>query len=319
MIEVTDLTKAYGALLALDGVSFSVPKGQVVGFLGPNGAGKTTTMKILTGYLAPTAGSARLFGLDVTADPLPVLRRVGYLPAGNPLYDDLRVEESLAFAAELRGLRGAARDEAVDRSIAAVGLEDRRRQANGTLSTGYRQRVGLAQALLHEPEVLILDEPTSGLDPNQQQDMRQLIRDLGRERTVILSTHILPEVEAVCDRALIIHKGRLVADGPVADLRASRSAAVELVVRGSLEAARAAFADFAGVDGVEITPAEGEPGYVAVRLVGSADRDRCEAAAARAVGKGLGLVRLAAETASLEDIFAELTSSDQPTPEVVRA
>jgi ABC-2 type transport system ATP-binding protein len=319
MIEVTDLTKAYGALLALDGVSFSVPKGQVVGFLGPNGAGKTTTMKILTGYLAPTAGSARLFGLDVTADPLPVLRRVGYLPAGNPLYDDLRVEEALAFAAELRGLRGAAREEAVERSIAAVGLEDRRRQTNGTLSTGYRQRVGLAQALLHEPEVLILDEPTSGLDPNQQQDMRQLIRDLGRERTVILSTHILPEVEAVCDRALIIHQGRLVADGPVADLRASRAAAVELVVRGSLEDAKAAFDGLEGFDGVEVAPAEGEPGYVAVRLVGSAARDRCEAAAACAIRKGLGLVRLAAETASLEDIFAELTSSGQPAAEVARA
>ena len=166
---------------------------------------------ILTGYLAPTSGTARVFGMDVTADPLPVLKRIGYLPAGNPLYDELRVSESLEFAAELRGLRGAARDSAVDRSIAAVGLEDRRRQTNGTLSTGYRQRVGLAQALLHEPEVLILDEPTSGLDPNQQQDMRELIRDLGRERTVILSTHILPEVKAICEKVLIIHRGKIVA------------------------------------------------------------------------------------------------------------
>ncbi len=292
MIEVTDLTKRYGTLMALNGVSFSVPKGQVVGFLGPNGAGKTTTMKILTGYLAPTSGSAYVAGMDVTADPLPVLKRVGYLPAGNPLYGELRVEESLAFAAEMRGLRGVERDEAVDRSIEAVGLEDRRRQTNGTLSTGYRQRVGLAQALLHEPEVLILDEPTSGLDPNQQQDMRQLIRDLGRERTVILSTHILPEVEAVCDRALIIHKGKLVADGRVDEIRASRRSSVHLVVRAALDAARAGFEGLPGVEAVEVVPAEGEPGYVSVRLVGSADRELCERAAACAVRNGFGLARL---------------------------
>ena len=323
MIEVTDLTKRYGTLTALDGVSFSVPKGQVVGFLGPNGAGKTTTMKILTGYLAPTSGTARVFGLDVTADPLPVLKRIGYLPAGTPLYDELRVGESLEFAAELRGLRGAARDAAVDRSIADVGLEDRRNQSNGTLSTGYRQRVGLAQALLHEPEVLILDEPTSGLDPNQQQDMRQLIRDIGRERTVILSTHILSEVEAICDRALIIHRGRLVADGRVDEIRANRTSSVGLVVRASLDDASGSFDGLPGVESVDVKPVEGSPGYVSVKLVGSADRALCEAAAARAAQHGFGLARLAPETASLEDIFAELTSStEQPAAsaaEVARA
>jgi len=318
MIEVTDLTKRYGTLTAVRGVSFSVPKGQVVGFLGPNGAGKTTTMKILTGYLAPTSGSAYVAGMDVTADPLPVLKRVGYLPAGNPLYGELRVEESLAFAAEMHGLRGAERDAAVDRSIEAVGLGDRRRQTNGTLSTGYRQRVGLAQALLHEPDVLILDEPTSGLDPNQQQDMRQLIRDLGRERTVILSTHILPEVEAVCDRALIIHRGVLVADGRVDEIRASRRSSVSLVLRASLEAARTGFVGLEGVEAVEVAAADGAPGYVSVRLVGSADRDLCERAAARAIQHGFGLVRLSPETASLEEIFAELTSA-APAAEVALA
>ena len=318
MIEVTDLTKRYGTLTALNGVSFSVPKGQVVGFLGPNGAGKTTTMKILTGYLAPTSGSAYVAGMDVTADPLPVLKRIGYLPAGNPLYDELRVEESLAFAAEMRGLRGADRDEAVDRSIEAVGLGDRRRQTNGTLSTGYRQRVGLAQALLHEPEVLILDEPTSGLDPNQQQDMRQLIRDLGRERTVILSTHILPEVEAVCDRALIIHRGTIVADGRVDEIRASRRSSVSLVVRATVEAARAGFEGLPGVETVEVSPADGASGYAAVRLVGAADRDLCERAAACAIRAGFGLARLTPETASLEEIFAELTSA-APAAEVALA
>ncbi len=314
MIEVTDLTKRYGTLTALNGVSFSVPKGQVVGFLGPNGAGKTTTMKILTGYLAPTSGTARVFGMDVTADPLPVLKRIGYLPAGNPLYDELRVSESLEFAAELRGLRGAARDSAVDRSIAAVGLEDRRRQTNGTLSTGYRQRVGLAQALLHEPEVLILDEPTSGLDPNQQQDMRELIRDLGRERTVILSTHILSEVEAICDRALIIHRGSLVADGRVDEIRANRSASIQMVVRAPLADARTAFDGLPGVESVDVVPIEGSSDYVTVKLVGASDRSSCEAAAARAIKHGFGLAKLSPETASLEDIFAELTSASGQSP-----
>ena len=235
MIEVKDLTKRYGSLAALRGISFSVPRGQVVGFLGPNGAGKTTTMKILTGYLAPTSGTATVAGHDVTLDPLPALRTIGYLPAGNPQYGELRVVETLRFAAELHGLRGKARDAAVDAAIEAVGLEDRRLQTTGTLSTGFRQRVGLARALLHRPEVLILDEPTSGLDPNQQQEMRTLIRDLGRERTVILSTHILPEVEAVCDRAIIVDAGLIVADDSVASIRASRRAvAPDAQVRGML-------------------------------------------------------------------------------------
>jgi ABC-2 type transport system ATP-binding protein len=313
MIEVTDLTKRYGTLTALRGVTFSVPRGQVVGFLGPNGAGKTTTMKILTGYLAPTSGRALVAGMDVTADPLPVLKRVGYLPAGNPLYDELRVEEALRFAAEMRGLRGAARDGAVDRAIESVGLEDRRRQTNGTLSTGYRQRVGLAQALLHEPDVLILDEPTSGLDPNQQQEMRTLIRDLGRERTVILSTHFLPEVEAVCDRALIIHRGALVEDGSIDAIRAKRRSSVTLVVRGSVVAAEEAFRGFPGAEAVQVAPAEGAAGTVSVRLVGSAERDVCERAAATAIAKGLPVSRLSPESASLEQIFQELTSgADAP-------
>ncbi|HVG93199.1 MAG TPA: ATP-binding cassette domain-containing protein [Planctomycetota bacterium] len=319
MIEVTDLTKRYGSLLALRGISFSVPRGQVVGFLGPNGAGKTTTMKILTGYLAPTSGSATVAGVDVTSDPLPALRRIGYLPTENPLYDELRVQETLRFAAEMHGLRGAAREDAVDRSLKAVGLEDRRRQTCGTLSHGYRQRVGLAQALLHEPEVLILDEPTSGLDPNQQQEMRALIRDLGRERTVVLSTHILPEVEAVCDRALIIHRGALVADGSVTEIRAGRRASVAMTVRGTPAAARAAFAGLEGFDEVEALPLEGAPDHVRVRLHGAADRDACERAAARAVARGLAISSLAPDVASLEQVFADLTSSDESPAEVARA
>ncbi|MCC7137525.1 MAG: ATP-binding cassette domain-containing protein [Planctomycetes bacterium] len=317
MIEVKDLTKRYGSLAALRGISFSVPRGQVVGFLGPNGAGKTTTMKILTGYLAPTSGTATVAGHDVTLDPLPALRTIGYLPAGNPQYGELRVVETLRFAAELHGLRGRARDAAVDAAIEAVGLEDRRLQTTGTLSTGFRQRVGLARALLHRPEVLILDEPTSGLDPNQQQEMRTLIRDLGRERTVILSTHILPEVEAVCDRAIIVDAGLIVADDSVASIRASRRAGVVLVVRGAAAAAKVAFERVEGVEAVEVSPVEDSPAHVRVRASGAADRDACERLAAAAAAAGLPVSSLSAEVASLEQVFAELTAG--VTEEVARA
>jgi len=310
MIEVKDLTKRYGNLTALAGISFSVPQGQVVGFLGPNGAGKTTTMKILTGYLAPTSGSAHVAGIDVTADPLPALRKIGYLPSGNPLYGELRVGESLRFAAEMHGLRGAARDTAIAESMEAVGIADRKSQAVGTLSTGFRQRLGLAQALLHRPEVLILDEPTYGLDPNQQAEILSLIKSLGRERTVMLSTHILSEVEAVCDRAIIVHQGVLVADGSIDQIRSSRRAAVSLVVRGTAAAARAAFEGMPGVDAVEVEPVAGSGEHVRVRLLGTAEREACEAAAVRAGKAGLALAALAPEVASLDQIFAELTTED---------
>jgi ABC-2 type transport system ATP-binding protein len=310
MIEVRDLAKSYGPVTALKGISFSVPKGQVLGLLGPNGAGKTTTMKILTGYLAPTSGTATVAGHDVTSDPLPCQRRIGYLPEGNPLYGDLRVDEALKFAAEMHGLRGRERDDAVDRSVQTVALGDKRRRTTGTMSRGERQRVGLAQALLHEPDVLVLDEPTSGLDPNQQQEMRHLIRELGRQRTVILSTHILPEVEAVCDRALIISQGLIVADGTVEEIRqrARGKAAVVVAVRASPEAAQAAFASLPGVESVEATAVADEPGVARARVVGAADRAACERIAARAAERGLPLSSLSPDVASLERIFAELTT-----------
>lgn len=219
MIEVRDLVKWYGTRQALAGISFQVPKGQVVGFLGPNGAGKTTTMKILTGYIAPDGGSATVAGVDMTADPLPGLRKIGYLPAGNPQYAELRVIETLRFAAELHGLRGADRERAVDRAIDLVGLADRRMQTTGTLSTGYRQRVGLARALLHQPEVLILDEPTSGLDPVGRMKIRTIIQRLRSEgKTVFFSSHEMGEVETVCDRVAILCQGELKAEGRIADL-----------------------------------------------------------------------------------------------------
>jgi ABC-2 type transport system ATP-binding protein len=318
MIEVSELTKDYGPVRALRGVSFTVPDGQVVGFLGPNGAGKTTTMKILTGYLAPTSGTATIAGFDVSVEPVECQRRTGYLPEGNPLYTELRVVEALRFAGEMHGLRGADRDRAVEEAVDAVGLGEMERRPIGELSKGYRQRVGLAQALLHKPQFLILDEPTSGLDPNQQQEMRALIRDLGRERTVILSTHILPEVEAICDRALIVHEGRLVLDERVADIRsrARGRAAVAAVVRATPTAASAAFAGLPGVATVEAADIEGEPGYARVRLEGAADRATCEAVAARAAQKGIPLASLGSESMTLERVFAELTATTASAEEV---
>ncbi len=313
MIEVKDLTKWYGSVRAVDGISFSVPAGQVVGFLGPNGAGKTTTMKILTGYLAPTAGTATIDGVDVTEDPIPCQRRIGYLPEGNPLYADLRVDESLKFAAEMRGMRGAKRDEAVDRLLDTVGMTGKRSRTTGTLSRGERQRVGLAQALLHSPDVLVLDEPTSGLDPNQQQEMRALVRDLGRTRTIILSTHILSEVEAVCDRAVIISAGVLVADGTVDEIRSQGRAAVVVEARGAPEALNDALQGIPGVNRVDVEAAEG--GAVArATLSGSGDRALCEEVARRLHAKGLALSLLKPEVASLEKIFGELTGAE-PAPQ----
>lgn len=312
MIEVRDLTKRYGSVMAVKGITFSVPAGQVVGFLGPNGAGKTTTMKVLTGYLAPTTGSATIDGLDVTEEPIPCQRRIGYLPEGNPLYPDLRVDECLHFAAAMHGLSGARRAEAIDKVIDVVQMRDKRARTTGTLSRGERQRVGLAQALLHEPAVLILDEPTSGLDPNQQHEMRGLIRELGKSRTIILSTHILPEVEAVCDRAIIISRGLLVADGTVDEIRRGGQASVAVEIRGTEAQARAAFAGVPKVEHVEVETIPGAPEHVRATVVGAADRALCEEIARRAAAAGLVLSALRPEVASLERIFADLTTGEEP-------
>jgi ABC-2 type transport system ATP-binding protein len=220
MIEAVALTKSYGSRLALNDVSFTVGKGEIVGFLGPNGAGKTTTMRILTGFLPATGGDARVAGFDVFDSPMEVKRRVGYLPESPPLYPELTVGDYLLFIAELRGFSGRARHQRTGSVMERVGLSGWERRVLGSLSKGYRQRVGLAQALLHDPPVLILDEPTSGLDPAQLVGIRDLVLSLAGTHTVILSTHILSEVEALCPRALVIAKGRLVAQGSIAELRA---------------------------------------------------------------------------------------------------
>src|SRR5271157_1530906 len=218
MIEAVSLAKRYGAFEAVKGVSFRVEKGQVIGLLGPNGAGKTSIMRILTCYHFPTDGTARVDGHDVLTHPHLVRQAVGYLPENAPLYDDMKVREYLSFIADVRGLSGARRSERMDLVVDACGLSEVFSREIRRLSKGYRQRVGLAQAILHDPAVLVMDEPTSGLDPNQIVEIRALIRDLGREKTVILSTHILQEVEALCRRVLIMNAGKLIAQGTLEEI-----------------------------------------------------------------------------------------------------
>jgi ABC-2 type transport system ATP-binding protein len=219
MIIVEQLTKYYGEYPAVRGVSFEVPKGRVVGFLGPNGAGKSTTMRILAGYLTATSGRASIAGFDVFSDPIAVRRRIGYMPESCPLYGELRVTEYLKFRAGLKGLGWGARRKRIDYVIERCWLSDVRRQLVGTLSKGYRQRVGLADALLADPPVLILDEPTAGLDPAQIRETRKLIRELGSQHTILLSTHILTEVEMACDSVVVIDRGQVVEEGTLADVR----------------------------------------------------------------------------------------------------
>jgi ABC-2 type transport system ATP-binding protein len=226
MIEVKGLVKTYGAKRAVDGVSFKVNRGDILGFLGPNGAGKSTTMKMITGFLRPTGGTALVDGHDVTRDPVAVKRRIGYLPESAPAYGEMTVQEFLGFIAEARGFRTTAeRTAQVDRAISLTHLDPVRRQSIETLSKGYKQRVGFAQALLHNPPVLVLDEPTDGLDPNQKNEVRSLIKSMAAEKAVILSTHILEEVEAICTRVIIISQGRVVVDETPAQLQARQPGA----------------------------------------------------------------------------------------------
>jgi ABC-2 type transport system ATP-binding protein len=237
MIEITNLVKAFGAKRAVDGISFSVARGEVLGFLGPNGAGKSTTMRMITGFMPASAGKVTVGGHDVAESPLAVKRLIGYLPENAAAYPDMTVQGFLNFAAELRGLAGQARKKAVQRVVDLCFLDSVLRQSIDTLSKGYRHRTCLAQALIHDPDVLIMDEPTDGLDPNQKHEVRNLIRELGRNKAIVFSTHILEEVDAACSRAIIIDRGRIVANGTPAELRAMSelAGAVTLQARGATE------------------------------------------------------------------------------------
>jgi ABC-2 type transport system ATP-binding protein len=301
MVEIQNLTKTYGSQNAVDNISFTAEKGEIVGFLGPNGAGKSTTMKIATGYLPPTAGSVRVVGHDVATDSLAVRRHVGYLPEHNPLYLDMYVHEYLEFIGSVHGLRGSALRSRVAELVRRVGLSREQNKLIGALSKGYRQRVGLAQALIHDPDVLILDEPTTGLDPNQILEIRELIREVAENKTVIFSTHILPEVTALCSRVIIISRGKLVADAPVAELAAR--AAGETVVRAEFEgpADAAKLTRLAGVRDVDNTA----PGIYLIRTAPGTDP---RAAISRlAAQENWILLGLRQEQQSLEEVFGELT------------
>ena len=254
MIAIRNLTKDFGQIRAVDNVSFSVSRGEVLGFLGPNGAGKSTTMKMIPGYLTPTSGTAVVCGHDVLENPVAVKRCIGYLPEGAPAYPDMTPAAFLDFIAAVRGLRGAEKAKRIGLAVERVQLKDVLHQSIETLSKGFKRRVGLAQAMLHDPEVLILDEPTDGLDPNQKHEVRTLIRDMARDKAIIISTHILEEVDAVCTRAVIIAKGRIVADGTPAELEA-RSRwhnAVSIVLSApKVASCRAALQRISGIGSIE--------------------------------------------------------------------
>jgi ABC-2 type transport system ATP-binding protein len=311
LIEVQGLTKFYDERPAIQDVTFSVPRGQVLGFLGPNGAGKSTTMRILTGFIGATSGSASVGGYDVFRQSLEVRRRVGYLPETTPLYNEMRVDGFLKLMCKLRGVPPSRRRARVAEAIESCGLEERRSEVIGRLSRGLRQRVGLAQAIVHEPDALILDEPTAGLDPGQTRETRDLIKQLGRRHTVILSSHILSEVEATCERVLIINEGRIVADGAPGKLAqrlgSGRRHEVELVVRGDAAAVEETVSGVAGVDEVTVVP-EGED---AVRVVATtAVADLREKLSRAVILAGFGLLEVQERALTLEDVFLQLTAAE---------
>lgn len=306
MIEVENLTKTYGDFVAIEDVSFEVSRGEVVGFLGPNGAGKTTTMRILAGYMPPSDGRASVAGYDVFHDSLEVRRRLGYLPETVPLYPEMTVAGYLEFMARLRGVEDVVTH--VGRAMEQVAIEDRAHDLIDHLSKGYRQRVGLAQALVHDPEVIILDEPTIGLDPKQIIEVRQLIRGLSGERTVILSTHILPEVSQLCERVLIINAGRIVAEDTPEELTARLEGAerIRVVVGSEVDGV---IEVLGAIDGVEGVTDAGDGQYDVLSALGVDVRPTL---ARRIVDRGWPLLELRPVGLSLEDVFLELTTE---TPE----
>ncbi len=314
MIRIESLTKRYGTTEALKGLSFEVPRGQVVGFLGPNGAGKSTTMRILAGYVTPTSGKAFVGGLDVSVDPVAARRLVGYLPENNPLYEEMMVIDFLRFIADVRAVPNELRSQRIKSAVERCGLGNVIGKDISQLSKGYRQRVGLAQAILHEPALLILDEPTSGLDPNQIVEIRNLIRELGQEKTIILSTHILSEVQSTCSRVMIINDGRLVADDSPERLALGGEGGVITVVLASRHGTKlepsAVVRQLEGVPGVvavQTTDAEGEASLGFLLRYGAEDPRRSLFEAA--VKNEWVLLEMHRAHASLEDTFRKLTGS----------
>jgi gliding motility-associated transport system ATP-binding protein len=310
LLSLDGVSKRFDGVTAVDQVSFAVDRGQVVGFLGPNGAGKTTTMRLITQYYEPDTGTITLDGVPLAEAARDAKRRIGYLAENNPLYDDMLVADYLAFIADLRELVNPTRNRAIDAAVASTGIEDVYYRPVGELSKGYRQRVGLAQAILHRPDLLVLDEPTEGLDPNQRVEIRRLIGALGKDRTVILSTHVLSEVQHTCSRLLIINRGRIVADGPVDRLVQQAEGVVEIAVEAEGDGIAEGLGKLAGVSQVlpGRTPADGR---VAVTLTADGSCDLRPEIFALAKARGWTLYELHQEQASLEDLFHQLTRGDR--------
>ena len=312
MISVKDLTKAYGNVLAVDHISFDVPKGQIVGFLGPNGAGKSTTIRMLTCYMPPTSGGASVNGFDIFHQSVNVRESLGYLPENVPLYTEMKVSEYLDFRGRLRKMDRAARQKRIDYVVERCWLGDVRNRIIGHLSKGFRQRVGLADALLHDPPVLILDEPTVGLDPSQIRETRKLIKDLGGDHTVMLSTHILPEVEAVCDRAIVIAGGKIVAQGSPDELRTSRRMAARVLVecKGPPAEVQTVLSRVSGVNKVDIvSDGQANGKYVTAAIRPREAYDVREEVARTIIQHGWPLREIRLEHATLEEFFVQVTAS----------
>jgi ABC-2 type transport system ATP-binding protein len=318
MISVEGVSKRYGHVTAVDDLSFTVERGEVVGFLGPNGAGKTTTMRMITGTLQPDVGSVLLDGTSVSDDPMAAKRRIGYLPEANPLYDELIVAEYLDYVAELRGLSPEETRSGVSAAVEETDIGDVFYRPIGECSKGYRQRIGMASAILHRPEVLILDEPTEGLDPNQRVEIRRLVSTLGRERTVLLSTHVMQEVEATCGRLVILSRGRLAAEGGVQDLLSSRTGGARYVVEVDGQGVAEALASLPGVTG---HTAEEVEGRVRVQLDAGDEGELRPEIFGMVRDRGWTLWELHRERQSLEQVFRRLTAeggaADSPAGEAV--
>ena len=300
-IEVTNLTKIYGTQKAIDDISFTIDKAEIVGFLGPNGAGKSTTMKVITGYLDADGGNAVVSGLNVSTHPLETKKHIGYLPEGNPLYYDMYVREYLEFIAQVHGLKK--KKERIEEVIRITGLTPESTKKTGQLSKGYKQRVGLAAALLHDPDVLILDEPTSGLDPNQIIEIREVIRDLGKNKTVLFSSHILQEVEALCDRVIIINKGKIVADDSLANLRRADANTHLVLVQFKENADRQLLEKLN-----EVTSVNWHPGTGNWQLATANPESVRKQLLELSLRHNLNIVSLQSENFSLEEIFRNLTN-----------
>lgn len=315
LIEAEALRKRFGSIKAVDGISLTVTRGEVLGFLGPNGAGKSTTMKMISGFLEPDSGMARIAGIDVQEAPLAAKSKLGYLPEGAPAYAEMTPRGFLSFIADIRGYRGAEATRRIDAAVDKTGLTSVLSQTIDTLSKGFKRRVGIAQAILHDPAVLIMDEPTDGLDPNQKHHVRSLIKEMAREKGIIVSTHILEEVDAVCSRAVVINKGRIVADGTAEDLmrRVPYHGAVAIrAAAGRVDAIKQALGSLASIAGIETVAKDAA--HVQIRVLPKAGGAIAEDVTRAIRDNGLAIEELFVEKGRLDDVFRHITTSEEGSP-----